>query len=182
MAENSEQRQGASKATVPEERLVAARALYEGTPGMTLKVLSVETGIPKGQLEYRAKAEGWKKNYQATQLGPMSDRAQDAADRYGAKVADAGPEITPEQKTEAVLETVAEVAVDQRAQVIDRHRREWAAPRKLSYEAVQSRDFEKAKLAKITAETLQIIQANERKAWGIEQGDGDSNVFVIERG
>ena len=39
MAENSEQRQGASKATVPEERLVAARALYEGTPGMTLKVL-----------------------------------------------------------------------------------------------------------------------------------------------
>ena len=78
--------------------------------------------------------------------------------------------------------SLSRMSPDQRAQVLDRHRREWAAPRKLSYEAVQSRDFEKAKLAKITAETLQIIQANERKAWGIEQGDGDSNVFVIERG
>lgn len=149
---------------------------------MTLKRVSEETGIPKATVEVRAKTEKWRKNYPPANLGPISPLAQEAADKYQAKIDDAGPEVTAEQKTEAVLETVAEVAVDQRAQVIDRHRREWAAPRKLSYEAVQARDFEKAKLAKITAETLQIIQANERKAWGIEQGDGDSNVFVIERG
>ena len=167
---------------VPDERWAAARALYEGTAGMTLKRVSEETGIPKATVEVRAKTEKWRKNYPPANLGPISPLAQEAADKYQAKIDDAGPEVTAEQKSEAVLETVAEVAVDQRAQVLDRHRREWAAPRKLSYEAVQNRDFERAKLAKITAETLKLIQDGERKAWGLEGADPDQPVFVIERG
>ena len=111
MTANSEERQGGGKVLVPEERFVAARALYEGTPGMTLKALALETGLSKTSIDTRARAEGWKKNYPPAQLGPMSPRAQEAADRYNAKVDDAGPEITPEQKTEVAVETVGDVAV-----------------------------------------------------------------------
>lgn len=164
-----------------EQRYVAARALYEGTPGMTMKQLSVETGITKGSLERQSKLDGWKKNYVSTSHGQMTERAQAAADAYGAKVSEGGPDLSEDQRGIAVEETIAEVAIDQRAQLIDRHRREWAAPRKLAYEAMQSRDFEKAKLAKISSETLQIIQANERKAWGVLAGDEDKPILIIER-
>ena len=181
MAANDPERQGGTRLAIPDERWAAARALYEGTAGMTLRRVAEETGIPKSTVETRAKLEKWRKNYPLANLGPIGPIAQEAADRYSAKIEDAGPEVTAEQKAEAVTETVAEVAVDQRAQVLDRHRREWAAPRRLSYEAVQGRDFEKAKLAKITAETLKLIQDGERKAWGLEGADPDQPVFVIER-
>lgn len=164
-----------------EQRYVAARALYEGTPGMTMKQLSVETGITKGSLDTRSRAEGWKKNSATARLGPLTERAQAAADAYGARVKDSGPELSEDQRGIAVEETIAEVAIDERAQLIDRHRREWAAPRKLAYEAMQSRDFEKAKLAKISSESLQIIQTNERKAWGILAGDEEKPLLIIER-
>ena len=37
--------------------------------------------------------------------------------------------------------------------------------------AIEKNDFDKAKLAKITAETLKIRQEAERKAWGIRDVD-----------
>ena len=82
---------------------------------------------------------------------------------------------------EVARELSADVAVDVRAQVIDRHRKEWAAPRKIAYEAIQRADFERAKLAKITAETLTLIQSGECRAFGITaEGRGaDARTLVV---
>jgi hypothetical protein len=42
--------------------------------------------------------------------------------------------------------------------------------------------FDRAKLAKITAETLMIVQNGERKAWGLDVGELPAGaVVVIER-
>lgn len=77
--------------------------------------------------------------------------------------------------------------VEIRAQVIEKHRREWVAARQLSYEAIKGRDFERAKLAKITAETIAIIQKSERVAYGLDIPDdagaraGAQTTVVIER-
>lgn len=67
---------------------------------------------------------------------------------------------------------------DLRAQIIDRHRREWLIVQKLRQEALQHRNdpklgghkeaFEKSKLAKITAELTLIQQNGERRAWGLD--------------
>mgnify|MGYP002619561445 CR=1 FL=1 len=78
---------------------------------------------------------------------------------------------------------VQDVAVKLRAEIADRHRKEWQAARKLSYEAIQAKDFERAKLAKITSETIKIIQEGERKAWGLDAADPQAgpSVVVIER-
>lgn len=84
---------------------------------------------------------------------------------------------------EAAREVAADFAVDVRAQVLDRHRKEWAAPRKIAYDAIAKGDFERAKLAKISAETLTLIQAGECRAYGIkpdDKGDGRT-VVVVER-
>ena len=169
---------------IPEERYVAARLIYETTPGASFKSVAEETGISVRALEERSKKDGiWTKRALLPPHG-LSDAAQAVADRYGTKIAEYGDEISAEQKQVALQETATELAVDLRAQLIDRHRREWAAPRKLAYEAIQKRDFELAKLAKISTESLRNIQDGERKAWGIDKAEGDDKkvTLVIERG
>lgn len=169
---------------IPEDRYVAARVLYETTPGATFASVAEETGISYRSIEARSKADGgWTKRSLLPPSG-MNEAAQAVADTYTAKLADYGDEISVEQKQVALQETAVETAVDLRAQLIDRHRREWAAPRRLVYEAIQKRDFELAKLAKISTESLRNIQDGERKAWGIDKGEGDDKkvTLVIERG
>ena len=53
------------------------------------------------------------------------------------------------------------------------------------YRNLRAGEFnDQCKLAKISAETLQIVQSNERKAYGLDKGgDGDTSVtVVIDRG
>ena len=45
--------------------------------------------------------------------------------------------------------------------------------------AIEKNDFDKAKLAKITAETLKIRQEAERKAWGIRDVDAQPDGGVL---
>ena len=92
---------------------------------------------------------------------------------------------------EASRDVSVQHAVDIRAGVLDRHRKEWSAPRKLAYDAIQLSNqgkqtdaFERAKLAKITAETLQIVQVGECRAFGLNEaarGADGGTVVVIDR-
>jgi hypothetical protein len=84
--------------------------------------------------------------------------------------------MTLEQRAEAI-------AVAKRAEILTRHRTEVNAARNLSYEAMRNKNFELGKLAKISAEALNIIHGMERKAWGLDKGDPQSGgVIIIERG
>ena len=58
-------------------------------------------------------------------------------------------------------------AAEAKAAVITRHQREWDRHQSIMDEALSEGSFDKAKLAKITAETIKIRQEGERKAWGI---------------
>ena len=62
-------------------------------------------------------------------------------------------------------------AADEKAGGIIQHREEWKTPWALVITTIAKNDFDKAKLAKITAETLKIRQEAERKAWGIRDVD-----------
>lgn len=168
---------------IPEERKAAARVLYESTPGMTQDMVADEVGVSRRSVEEWVRKEGWNK---APLLPPtgMTEAAQAVADRYTGKLTEYGDDISAEQKQVALQQTAVETAVELRAQLIDRHRREWAAPRKLAYEAIQKRDFELAKLAKISSETLRNIQDGERKSWNIDKPEDDGSkgvTVVIER-
>jgi hypothetical protein len=155
---------------IPEERYAAARAIYEATPGLSYDRLSAQVGISARALENRGSKEGWAKR-ELLPPAQVSEAAQVVADHYKAKLSDFGPEITDEEKAVAVRDTALELAVKLRADIIDRHRKEWAAIRNLVYKSIKDnkswQDDHESKRAKILAETLQIMQSNERKAWGI---------------
>jgi hypothetical protein len=173
-----------SKETM-ESLIAAARIMYEGTPGMTLAMVAEKVGIGKSTAGDYASAQKWKKKYKN---GEVTKEALELADTYKSTVADLGPEVTPDQKSEVIKQIADDDAIAKRAELLARHRREWAAPRAMSAEAVQSRDldpikaFDRAKLAKITAETLSIVQNGERKAWGLDVGELPAgSVVIIER-
>lgn len=166
-----------------EERL-AARAMWEADPKATYGQVAMYFGRSKSTICRWANSEQWSK------LKPTDNgyAAHEAADQYRQKLADAGPDLTPGAKQKIADTAVEMVGTEMRAAILARHRTEWQAPRKIAYEAVKTNNFDKAKLAKITAETLGIIQANERKAWGLDvkkpgtpDDPDDPKTIVIER-
>jgi predicted transcriptional regulator len=171
---------------IPENDLkAAARAIYEGIPGATCVSVAKETGAPEGTVR-RWKAEGkWKPAKRAIQN--LSARAGELANSFQTKMSELGKPISDDVAADEAARELSETfAVDVRAQLLDRHRKEWAAPRKIIYEAAQKNDLDKAKLGKIVAETLMLVQTGECRAYGIDQnargaGVGDT-VVVIDRG
>lgn len=83
-----------------------------------------------------------------------------------AKVAGVVAGCNPQKKAEAI-----DRAAEQKAAVIRRHKEEWDRHKAIMDAALADGDFDRAKLAKITAETINIRQAGERKAWGIVESD-----------
>lgn len=191
------------------EDWAAARALWESDPTMTYESLGERLGQTRSTVYKYAKRNGWEK---LTNTAELAKKASAAADRVAVSTRDVSAEGNAEGNTDGNAEAdignplppkraapesaksrkaalqpsteeVQQAAVALRADIIERHRKEWSVSRGLVGEAVKGRDFERAKLAKITSETLKIIQDGERKAWGLDAADTPSgpSVVVIER-
>lgn len=125
------------------------RAEYEA--GASMGELSRKHGVNKAAISRRARKEGWLQD-----ISGSIDRLVEA------KVNGIVNTVDPQKKAEA-----RERAADAKVAVIERHKEEWERHQTLIDEALAAGDFGRAKLAKITAETLKIRQEGERKAWGI---------------
>jgi transposase-like protein len=125
------------------------RAEYEA--GATMGDLSRRHGVDKSAISRRAKKEGWLQDVSST-VNRLTE----------AKVNGIVNTVDPKKKVEALSR-----AADAKAAVILRHKAEWDRHQALINAAVDAGDFDAAKLAKITAETIKIRQEGERKAWGI---------------
>lgn len=172
-------------------RRAAARAMFEGQPGATIDTVAAAVGV-EAKLIRSWKADGkWVVATRAA--GAMSARAAELANNFKVKMSQLGTPLSDEvAAAEAAREVSQEFAADVRSEILARHRKEWAAPRKVAYEALQQAGkgdvaggFERAKLAKITAETLTLVQVGECRAYGLNHdaraGDGQT-VVVVERG
>lgn len=149
------------------------RQQYETDPRLSFGDLAEKHGISKQAIHKRATTEKWER---VLSLAELNARAQTRADHLVDGRVDA-------QTLALTRKAGIDEATERRAAVLERHRKEIDGPRKLVYQAIQSGDLEKAKLAKAIAETLRIAQELERKAWGLDAGDslGDK-VIVIDRG
>ncbi|EJG5415736.1 hypothetical protein NAD41_002375 [Salmonella enterica] len=176
---------------IPPERIAAARALYEANPNKTLNDIANETNISIQTLKRYSSADGWKKTRvkdfdQLAQNTPPANTDPNVSDFD--RLTEEYKKKLPANPTPVVQEAVAdqlvlEQAVKERQRVLERHREELNLPRKLAYQAVQTNNFDTAKLAKISSETLRNVQDMERKAWGIDHGQAENNItVVIERG
>lgn len=165
------------------ENRAAARAMYESRPGTTIAAVAEEIGLPEGTLRRWKMEDQWRPAHKT--MPDLAGRAGQLANTFKVRMSELGKPLSDEVAAAEVAKEVAnQEAVDVRAAVLDRHRKEWSAPRKLIYEAVQKRDFELAKLAKIAGETLQIVQVGECRAFGLDhqaRGAGGGTVILVER-
>lgn len=167
-------------------RIADARAIYEGTHQLTMNELAEVTGIPKRVLASHSRAESWVKQVKE---GQNSD-ARQAVERFAewralALEVAAAPRG---EATEVVPDLARPMVEDALSKLLERHKHELMAPRAISAEAIKIRNsdpdgaFQKAKLAKITAETLDLLHKAERRAWGIDDRETpQGSVIVIER-
>lgn len=157
-----------------------AKALWEADATMTHGDLAKMVGTTKQAVQYQAKKGNWQK---VSDQGDLARRAYDKADaallKTPAKPAEPEAETHPDAPAPGLAAVVAETAVELRAKVIERHRKEWDGARNNIYKAIQNSDFEKAKLGKITAEALKIIQDGERKAWGFDKEADEKGQMVV---
>ena len=125
------------------------RAEYE--VGASQSDLSKRYGVSRTAIQKRIRSEGWVQDISGT-VNRMAE----------AKVAGVVAGCNPQKKAEAL-----DRAAEAKAAVITRHQREWDRHQSIMDEALSEGSFDKAKLAKITAETIKIRQEGERKAWGL---------------
>ena len=128
----------------------AIRAEYEA--GATQAALSRAHGVSRTSIQRHIETGGWSQD-----IEPSIQRL------VAAKSAGISAGFTPKKKA-AALDAEAE----KRVAVVARHRKEWDGHTALIDAAIANQNFELAKLAKITAETLNIRQAGERRAWGLD--------------
>lgn len=175
------------KGTLSPRLWIAARAMYESDKTISYPDIAAEFGISTTTVSRRGREERWTKCVE--NLAGMSEKAHHIADKAKAALDEVGPDLTPEKRAEVQAIVTEETGAEVRAKILKRHREEWAAPRKIAYEAIQKGQagniaaaFEQAKLAKITSEVLRNVQDGERKAWGMDRGgEGEKVTVVIER-
>lgn len=163
----------------PAEIREASRLLYESTP-LSLAEVAKEIGCGERSLKrYSSQDGGWKKQAGSS----ISQRAHKAADLIAGAVSGLEAEAAPEQ-AQAVLANVREdVAVDERAVLIARHRSEWRLIDGLLAATVRSRDLQAGRLAEVVARVLTLKQNGECRAWGLDHVDvqAERQTIVIER-
>ena len=125
------------------------RAEYE--VGASQSDLSKRYGVSRTAIQKRIRAEGWVQDISGT-VNRMAE----------ARVAGVVAARTPQKRADPLAG-----AAEARAPVTPRPQREWERHQALIDEALSGGSFDKAKLAKIPAETIKIRQEGERKAWGI---------------
>ncbi|SIQ81716.1 hypothetical protein SAMN05421829_10731 [Aromatoleum tolulyticum] len=155
------------------EQWTIVRKGYETDPRLSFADLASQFGVSKQAIHARAKAESWQR---VISLAELNARARTRADHLVDGRLDA-------KSLASSREAGVDSATEQRAAVLARHRKEADGPRRMVYQAIQTSDIEKAKLAKTVAESLKIVHELERKAWGLDVGENTDrdSVIVIER-
>ena len=132
------------------------RAEYEA--GETVSALARKFGCARRAIQQRIQKEGW-----AQDVEPAIRR------KVAEKVAGVIAGATTKKKAAAM-----DAEATRRAAVVARHQVEWEQVAALRQESLKVRHddpgdaFQRAKLAKITAEMTAIQQAGERKAWNLD--------------
>lgn len=126
------------------------RSEYE--TGASAASLGVKYGCSHTAVNKKVKAEGWARDVEDVIRRKVSE-----------KVSGIVSGCDPKKKAIAI-----DAEASRRADVTNRHRDEWDEHKNLVDTAIGMKDFEIAKLAKITSETLKIRQEGERKAWGLD--------------
>jgi hypothetical protein len=166
-----------------------ARAIYEAKAGTTCEQVATEIGVATSTVrrwKSEALSAGFPWRTQRRRLPELSGRAANIADRHQLVLAEMSTELSEAQKYGAERQVADMIAAEARAAVVTRHRSEWMAVRATLYKALQAGDATQARVARDLAEAMELMQKNERRAWGLDSealGPGrESTVVIVDRG
>lgn len=131
-----------------------ARILWETDTTVNDSFIAEKYGISQQAVTKKRKSDNWQR------VGAMQNIGQRAQFMADGKLC----EVVQHNQKASIVDSAVEI----RADVIDRHRGDWAEHRKHFTVAAISSNFELGKSAKITAEMLKIRQEGERKAYGLD--------------
>lgn len=153
-----------------------ARLRWEADTSVTFESVGKLLGVSRAAVSKRAGKEAWSRPESLQQINERAQLRADArqAKRESHKVAQTTPS-TSKVDDATRKEAVADLAADIRADVLERHRADWAAHRQLFELASIAKDFEMGKKAKISAEMLLLRQKGEAAAHGLNDGQGPAN-------
>lgn len=167
-----------------QEQWAEARVEWEDNPTMTLNYISQKYDIHRSEVTRRAQKESWTKTRQIEAINEAAHRIADAqGNPTNPNITQHTPKALSIERTATRIESVTA-----RAEVLDRHRKEWLdveVMRKVALKAMKTahdaKEYDAWKVAKMAAETaranlqvLEIKQNGERKAWGLDLHTEDS--------
>lgn len=186
--------------SVNKEQWVIVRKLWESDPVITYQEIAIELGVTRQCVRQKAVRDGWLKNLNLADVERKAHAAADskftesavqeggsAVDVYGSskidpsrKAIDRSLPVVPAGSTPEQAGEIAEkAAVDKRTELIDLHRQELKAARREIYAAIKAAGtkdgYNKARTAKTLTEAFKILHEAERRAWGMEVGDGSKS-------
>ena len=173
-------------ARVPAEKWDAARAIWEADPAMEFQDIAALLGCSAAAVGQRAAKQGWRKGNSTAEaaMQVIEGHAEVIVNSPPPKAKPSKPKppkpepmplVVPDIDLSAISATDGEVR-----EVVARHRTELMESRRLIYRAASMKDengeplglemaIEYARLGKLTADGLRVIQEMERKAWGLDQ-------------
>lgn len=157
------------------EQWLAARVLWESDVKMSFADVAAKFGCTKQAVHSKSKTEGWRKVGADSRVIAGAHSKADAA----MQEIEASPLVVRQYAESEIRGATEEIAIDIRSKVLERHRKEWDGPRSLIYDGMRTKDNDKVRLGKTSAEALKIIQDGERRAFGLDTSDAPK--IIIER-
>lgn len=178
-----------ARIVITPEQWARARLQWESEPLVTYADIAEDLGIRRQSVRERAVRDGWQRRLN---LQAIAEKAHAQADsKFTYLPVDSPEQMTlpvagsseisvratsratlpnppaglPTEQAQVAVETSA---VEQRAEVLTKHRRELLAVRSQIYSAIKNSDIEAAKRAKILAEGVKVLHETERRAWGLD--------------
>jgi hypothetical protein len=167
-------------ARLTKEQWAQARIQWESDPMITFDALSKQLGCSHAAVGQMAKKQNWQRD---PDMRGIASRAQMKADSR--ELAKLSPESLGESFAESFKKTgiesfaARELAEDIRADVIERHRADWASHRELFRLSDIAADFNMGKSAKISAEMLALRQKAERAAYGLDESTSSETIEIV---
>ncbi|WP_433703752.1 hypothetical protein [Paraburkholderia sacchari] len=188
-----------ARIVITPEQWARARLQWESEPLVTYADIAEDLGIRRQSVRERAVREQWQRRLDLQAVAEKAHAQADSKFTYSPvdspeqaalPVADAAefvrrapilpsglPQVPAGVPLEQAQAAVEKAAVDQRSEVLTKHRKEILHVRQLAYDSIAEmrkpsgdpdKAFHKGRHAKVIAETMKLVQEAERKAWGLD--------------
>ena len=155
--------------------------MYEADDKQSYASIAKFLGISKTRVCEVAKKQGWKKANSDAIVKAAIARAnyRELPNVTQAVALEKAVGFAVEDDAGVHPVQTLEVSIEIKSKVLEKHRKETDAVRQLAYIALKEKDYEKARIARITMATLKDAQACDRVSYGLNTDEGNQEIVIV---